>query len=178
MKTPLTNNVSHWMKRILITCLLLVFFTGFSFAQSTHKTILLVRHAEKADDVAGDRNPDLNEDGLARAEHLGKMLSEAGIKFIYSTDFKRTVGTGEPLAKLLGISITKYNPRESGVLQKIISESGNSPVLIIGHSNTVPEMVNELIGSKKFPFLEETEYDKLFIVSFFEGDSDCIVLKY
>ena len=165
-------------KHYLVFGIILVLMSGNLFAQPAIKTIFLVRHAEKAEDLKGDRDPELNEAGLARSENLANILSEADVDFIYSTDFKRTTGTGLPLAKALNKEIIKYDPRDPDLLNKILEETGSARVLIIGHSNTVPMMVNKLVGEERYPFLDESEYDKLFIVSISGDLSDCVVIKY
>jgi broad specificity phosphatase PhoE len=148
-----------------------------TIAQAQTKTIFLTRHAEKAEDT-GDRNPELNEAGLRRAQNLANILSEADIELIYSTDFKRTLGTGLPLAEKLGIEISLYDSRDENFLNKILLESGDKRILIIGHANTIPRMANQLIKKNTHPFLDETEYDKLFMVTMMGDLSDCVVIKY
>ena len=172
------SRINSWFRCILIFLFSLAIIPDNVFAQSNAKIIFLVRHAEKAEDIAGDRNPSLNEAGLLRAEHLAEMLSTADIKLIYSTDFKRTTETGLPLANLLGITIKKYDSRAPDALNKILSETDNARILIIGHSNTVPKMVNELLGSEKYPLLGEEEYDKLFMITKYDDHADCIVIRY
>lgn len=162
----------------LLSVLILLCTLGSTIVQAQTKTIFLVRHAEKAEAVEGNRDPELNEAGLIRSEKLAEMLSDADVDFIYSTDFKRTRGTGLPLAKASGKEIIIYNPREPGILDKILEETGNERILVIGHSNTVPMMVNQLIKEDRFSFLDESEYDKLFIVTISGDLSDCIVIKY
>ena len=161
----------------ILSLVLLTFISSSVFGQVTSKTIFLVRHAEKGEDLAGDRNPPLNEKGALRAQKLAQILIEADIEYIYSTDFKRTTDTGVPLAKALEMDIMKYDSRKPEALSEILSETGSERILIIGHSNTIPKMVNELIGKKKYN-LNDDEYDKLFIVSLFGEDSDCVVLTF
>src|SRR6266446_2098902 len=85
-------------KRLGFYFLLLSAFLSTATAQST---ILIVRHAEKAD---ATKDPDLSEAGRARSEGLAKTLRDANITAIYATEFKRTQQTAAPLAKALGIS--------------------------------------------------------------------------
>jgi len=161
----------YFFYTILIICL-----AGNVFAQTSVKTIFLVRHAEKADD--GTRDPSLNEAGSSRSQNLANMLSAADIEFIYSTDFKRTIETGMPLAIVLGKEIIKYDPPYSSAVEKILKDTGDSRVLIIGHSNTIPALVNRLIEEEKYSQLDENEYDNLFIVTLSGESSDCVVIKF
>jgi len=162
--------------RFIILAFLILTIHSAGYAQSESKTIFLVRHAEKADD--GTRNPSLDEVGTIRAETLAKMLSAAEITHIYSTNYKRTLETGQPLAKALGIEITTYDPSDPMAIKNISEESGISTILVIGHSNTIPIMVNQLIGSDKYQQLGENDYDNLFTVTVAGDSKDCIILKY
>jgi len=161
---------------LLFSILILLCFACNSQVEAQTKTIFLVRHAEKADD--GSRDPDLNEAGKVRAENLATILSTANVDFVYSTDYKRTRQTGIPLAKQIGKEIITYDPRDGSALDKIIEESGTSRILIVGHSNTIPGLVNQLIQEEKYDQLDEMEYDKLFIVTLSGDTSDCLVIKF
>jgi broad specificity phosphatase PhoE len=97
---------------------------------------------------------------------------------VYSTDYKRTRQTGLPSAKQIGKEIITYDPRDNSTLDKIIEESGNSRILIVGHSNTIPGLVNQLIDDERYEQLDEMEYDKLFIVTISGDESDCVVITF
>lgn len=134
----------------------------FAF-QNDPTTILLVRHAERAED--GTNDPPISIEGKIRAEHLYKIISKYSIQAIYSTPYKRTKMTAKPTADSLGLEIQEYNFREiEEFLTKIIKNNTGNAVLIIGHSNTTPNLVNNLIGEEKYEQFEETEYGDLFIV--------------
>ena len=162
--------------RLIALSLLILTLHFEGFSQENIKTIFLVRHAEKADD--GTSNPSLDEKGVMRAETLAKMLSSAEVTHIYSTNYKRTLETGQPLAKALGIEISTYDPRDPLAIQKISEESGTTTILVIGHSNTIPTMVNQLIGVDKYEQLGENDYDNLFTVTVAGDNKDCFILKY
>ena len=73
-------------------------------------TVIAVRHAEKgADDP---RDPGLTEEGARRAAALAKLLSHAGVTHIYSTGYRRTQATVEPLATRLELDVEEYSPRD------------------------------------------------------------------
>ena len=156
--------------------LFLICFSSAALAQVQPKTIFLVRHAEKAND--GTSDPSLSEKGSLRAENLSRMLSTANIEFIYSTDYKRTKETGRPLATLLNKEISIYDPRDELAIDGILDQSGDSRILIVGHSNTIPGLVNKLIGKEEYSQLAESEYDKLFVLTSTKDGFDCLVLTY
>jgi phosphohistidine phosphatase SixA len=151
-------------------------------------TIFLVRHAEKA--AAPAQDPPLLEAGNARSQQLARILGKAGIKAIYTSQFLRTKQTAEPLAKQSGIIITTMpvrmdpsNPREVSrqsireLADKVLEASGES-VLIVGHSNTVPEVIR-MLGGDVAPTIDEKEYDDLFIVTVYgKGKAKVTHLKY
>ena len=124
-------------------------------------TVFLVRHAEKAQ--SGDnKDPELSEIGRARAKSLATMLIDAGITAIYATEFKRTQQTAEPFARALGLKTTIVPAKEAGALVATLKEApGNA--LIIGHSNTIPEILKAL-GVTTPQLVDETDYDNLFVL--------------
>ncbi len=132
---------------------------------SDSATLIFVRHAEKADD--GTRNPPLTKEGEARAERIKTMLKKAYSKVdaIYSTEYKRTQSTALPTSKEFDLDIQSYDPRASKVfIKKILKDHQGEVVLIVGHSNTTPFLVNMIIGEDKFAQLDESAYDDVFIV--------------
>ena len=126
-------------------------------------TFILVRHAEKA--VDGTKNPDLTKEGQVRAKKLMSLFQNADVGAIYSTDYKRTQQTVQPLADHLNLKIQSYDPRNKEFLKSIAKPQKGKIVVISGHSNTIPFLVNELIGEEKFKQLDDSEYDKIFVVS-------------
>ncbi|HEV7507204.1 MAG TPA: phosphoglycerate mutase family protein [Thermoanaerobaculia bacterium] len=119
--------------------------------------IFLVRHAEKADDWPAARDLDafrpLAPAGAARAEALAVRLKGEGIAAIYSSRTSRTLATGEPLAKATGRPLmaddASTRPAEmDGFLTALRQKhSADRAVLIVGHANTIPELLVRL-GAK------------------------------
>ena len=131
-------------------------------------TIVVVRHAEKSTD--DPRDPSLSAAGQERAKALSSALKDAGITDIYTTQYKRTRQTAEPLAQQFGISIVErpINATNSAtyatdLAREILTRSAGKSVLVVGHSNTVPDIVKALSGSVVSP-LTDAEYDHIFIV--------------
>lgn len=149
------------MKKLLITPLLLLVVL-LSYGQ-TPTTFILVRHAEKADD--GTRNPPLNEMGEERAANLADILGEQEIAALYSTPYKRTQETLQPLADNMKLEVQDYNPNSKGEwLAELYKTHEGKTVVISGHSNTIPNLANALLGSETFQQFDEKEYSNLIIV--------------
>ena len=160
------------MRRLLLS----VMFLFVAASAAAQQTVFVVRHAERADTVAGGSptmasDPDLSEAGRARAQSLATALKDAKITAIFVTPYKRTQQTAEPLAKALGLQATAIDPKEAaGMIEKVKAASGN--VLIVGHSNTVPDILTRL-GVTDAPKLADDEYDNLFVVV--RGDKPSLV---
>lgn len=144
--------------------------------EAVPQIIFLVRHAEKAND--GTKDPDLNEVGKERAQKLAVMLQNAEIQGIYSSPYKRTRQTGQVLADSLGLTIQEYNPSKPEEVKQAIESAEGQNLLIVGHSNTTPNVVNYLLGEEKYPQLTEKEYDKLFVLVKGTEKYSCTVLSF
>lgn len=164
------------MKRII----LLLFISALTFnvsAQTDVTTFILVRHAEKSKD--DPRDPSLSEEGIKRAEALNAMLRQADIAALYSSPYKRTKSTVQPIADAKGLEINTYDPRSAAFLEDIMKKFKGKTIVISGHSNTTPNVVNALIGEDKFKQLSEDDYGKIYIVSVTEiGKGTATILTY
>ena len=154
------------MKNLLfVFVFVLVFGISYSVECQT-KTIVLVRHAEKADNSA---DPELSAEGKERALRLVKKVNKYRPKEIYATNFKRTRDTVQPLAAKRGVQIQTYDPREQKALADKIIASPHKRVLVSGHSNTVPGLAN-LIGKKElFKNLDDSEYGAIWVIRMKKG---------
>ena len=152
-----------FMSRII---LMLISFTFFSCATTTNWYI--VRHAEKeagttmTTTTVKTSDVPLSEQGAKRAEELKNQLQNKKIKYIYSTNTIRTISTAEPLSKAIGVPVQTYSTVDSSFMQTLKNTKGN--VLVVGHSNTVDDIVNSLLGKKVLNDLHDTQYGDLFIV--------------
>ena len=131
-------------------------------------TVVVVRHAEKGTDSPYD--PTLNAAGQRRAEALASALDGAGVSAIYSTQFKRTLATAEPLAKHYGLKvierpITQANGTSyaGDLARDVLAQQRGKTVVIVGHSNTVPDIV-WAFGHIPITPLTDADYDQLFII--------------
>lgn len=155
------------MRRATVLMMFVVFLAAASEA-AAQATIFLVRHAERADagtPSAGTmgNDPDLSDVGRQRAASLAAMLADAQITAIYATEYKRTRQTAEPLARALKLEVTTVKANESSRLVELLKGASGS-ALVVGHSNTVPEIMKAL-GVAMPVTIAESEYDNLFVVT-------------
>jgi phosphohistidine phosphatase SixA len=137
-------------------------------------TFFLLRHA---DDLDEGRDPVLTDVGESRARELADMLEPAGIDYILSSDYHRTRDTVAPLAALLDLPVELYDPRDLPALVAILRERGEVG-LVVGHSNTTPDLV-ELLGGDPGTPIAETEFDRLYVVvTDFSTPATTIRLRY
>ena len=129
--------------------------------QDSETTIFLVRHAEKVLD--GSNDPILTPEGANRADELMYIFKHVKLDAIYSTPYKRTQQTVLPTAKNKNLEIQFYKPNERGFLDKVLDAYPGGTVLIVGHSNTIPGLANELVGRMDYDDLNDATYDNLFI---------------
>lgn len=123
------------------------------------------RHAEK--DESGGDNPPLLPAGERRAENLAEQLAGEGIDAIYSTNYLRTQDTARPLAEALSLPITDYaadrNTRQQ--VEEWRQRHAGQTILVVGHSNTIPDLLNELVGNATYGEIDEDEYSLLYRLS-------------
>ncbi|HJT44846.1 MAG TPA: phosphoglycerate mutase family protein [Chthoniobacterales bacterium] len=139
--------------------LLLLAFLAFSVA-SAQPFVVIVRHAEKLDN---SKDPDLSAAGQARAERLVQLLKDAKITAIFTTELKRTQETAAPLAKSIGITPTIVSAKDyAGLVSKLHQVEGAA--LVVGHGNTIPDIVKAL-GIDQGLQIADEDYTDLLVVS-------------
>lgn len=141
--------------------LLLFLVVQLSFAQDKTTTIYFIRHAEKVD---SSKNPNLSTLGLERAAHWSEIFSDINFDAIYSTDFTRTKETARPTATNKKIDITLYDAKKID-FQKFKIDNLGKTVLVVGHSNTIPDFVNKLINQDVYLSIENEVFGNLYIVT-------------
>jgi broad specificity phosphatase PhoE len=128
---------------------------------AAQQAVFLVRHAERADQSS---DPPLSSAGRSRAERLAAMLAGAGITHVYTTDLRRTVETGAPVAERLHVPATALPAADRRALLDSINASTSSDrLLIVGHSNTLPDILAAL-GVTPAIAIRDDDYDNLFLV--------------
>jgi len=132
-------------------------------------TFYLIRHAEKIRVDSAESNPDLNEKGLIRAERWKNYFLDKDVTKIYSTNYKRTYNTVKPLASEKNIEIFFYSPSDIEYDEFIKSNIGDT-TLVVGHSNTIPGFVNELIDYEYYQQIDDFNNTNLYVVSICESN--------
>ncbi|MFK7809399.1 MAG: histidine phosphatase family protein [Saprospiraceae bacterium] len=164
-----------------------IFSTGNSteikdFDNPNALTFFVVRHAEKVDE---SEDPPLSEVGIKRANQLAKILKDVPITLALSTNYLRTTQTANPIVTRMVKSDIKcdigiYNPNDldfrfGDLLQKRKGEK----ILVIGHSNTVPDLLNYFTGKEVYNDIPPNEYGNFYVVTYRgKGDADVMELKY
>ena len=125
-------------------------------------TFVIVRHAEKATD--DPRDPSLSEAGHARAQALARLLADASLNAVYATPYRRTQQTASPTAESHGISVSTYDaaiPAAQFAKQLRATYAQGETVLVVGHSNTLPDIAATLSGQQT-DAMPEVEFDRLY----------------
>jgi len=126
------------------------------------KTVIVVRHAERLD---SSTDSPLSPAGLQRAQALAKAVSRAGVAAIFVTGFQRTQMTAAPLAAQLKLTpIVMTANTTPPLIERIRRDHANDVVLIVGHSNTVPEILTQLGATEPPVTIQDDEFDSLFIL--------------
>ena len=111
----------------------------------------VVRHLHTP---AGERDPDLTAEGQRQAALLADWFGRSPPRAIYVTDYKRTRQTAALLAARLGLTPIVYDPADNpGLIARV--RSGPLPALVVGHSNTVPDIIEQLGGTRPAPLVHE-----------------------
>jgi broad specificity phosphatase PhoE len=134
------------------------------FLSSCTTTYYVVRHGEKeAQGTNMSSDVSLSPAGLERAQALKHSLKNRHIQYVYSTNTIRTKSTARPLAETLGVNLETYDARDSGFVDRV-KKRGKGNVLIVGHSNTVDDIVNGFVGKNVIQDLPDNSYGDLFII--------------
>jgi 2,3-bisphosphoglycerate-dependent phosphoglycerate mutase len=165
------------MKKLLLA-VVIVLIASAAYAQQTITTFIVVRHAEKSM-TESTSDPALAPEGSERANKLASLLKEVNVSAIYSTNYKRTKSTVTPISEAKSIPVQDYKSLKETELDEIIKKYPGGTIVIAGHSNTVPGIVNLLIGKEQYKNLDDSNYGSLFIVSVTErGKASVTLLTY
>jgi broad specificity phosphatase PhoE len=160
-----------WLTAIAAITAAVVFclavFAAWTWFTANSTTVIVIRHAEKLTVSAAD--PALSAAGEARAALLARMFGDtkgAGrLDAIYVSDTLRSRSTAAPLAARLAIAPVAAADDPKGLARRVLRENSGKRVMVIGHVNTVPEIVSALAGRSDIPGIDEQDFATMYVVS-------------
>jgi len=167
-----------------ILCLLVVSSGGIAAAEPSAKpaapagvkTVIVVRHAE-AEPTQPGGDPALTADGRARAVELARVIGNAPLRSVYTTHYQRSRLTAEPLPRHAGEQPIVIDD-VPGILRALRAEPWGATALVVGHSNTVPELIRGLTGQALLDG-EPIIFDRMWIVTLArDGTASLLRLHY
>ncbi len=154
---------------ILAACLTVVAYS------QNNGTVFLVRHADR---LSTAKDATLSPKGHKRAECLAHTLGDAGIQVIFASGFVRTQETARPLAKKLGLKVSTVEYKDTTGLVEKLRAMPDKTVLVVAHSDTLPEIIEKL-GAGKIDPIKRDEFDRLFVFHHTGPNSGSVVtLRY
>lgn len=147
------------------------------YTEPTISTFYFIRHAEKDRSNPENVDPELNQKGLGRAMHWAEILNDVALGAIYTTDYERTAMTAAPTSVKQDITVQYYDP-ETINIEQFKADNLNKKVLVVGHSNSTPEMVNKIIGQDKYYDMDDHDNGSLFIVQIINGKASDMRLSF
>lgn len=164
--------------RITPVRLILLILFSFSVLSTAYadQVVFLIRHAEQVHDV---EDPPLTDAGQQRAKTWAGILRDADLKVVYTSKKRRTMQTGEPIAKALNVPMETMSRKDvQGLVARVHEEHADDAVLIVSHTRTIPKLV-KAFGSIDDGTINRDDYDNLFvIVPKEEGDATMLRLRY
>ena len=95
----------------------------------------------------GVKDPDLTAEGRAHAEALAQWLSGDPPSVIFVSNTKRASQTAAPSARRFAVTPQTYDPSDTpALIARVMQAKGT--VLVVGHSNTVPDIVAGFGGER------------------------------
>ena len=164
--------------KLLILCALVLFsnlLSSFSILAQDQKMtqVYFIRHAEK--ERNGSKDPLLTKEGESRASQWAKVFKNVDFAAIYSTQTIRTLSTALPTSAQKGKEIIIYDYKTIDITALVKEYPGQS-ILIVGHSNSTPSLVNTLLGEDRFPEIEDDNFANLYIVNYVDELSSVALL--
>ncbi len=162
---------------LILSTIVFAFVGICDIEAQTTKTIILVRHAEKDVSATADKtDPVLSDIGNQRAQRFLERTKRYKPGAIYSTAFKRTRSTVEPLAKHRKLEIKTYDPRKHADLITEIMQSKIKRFVVVGHSNTIPVLANLIAKKELFKNLDDSEYTVIWLIRIKNGKAEKLEL--
>jgi len=152
-----------------IAALAVLSMSAWFWSSLSTTTVVVLRHAEKELGTIDD--PPLSQAGEQRAQLLARMFGDregpGRIAAIFASDTRRAQLTVAPLAARLGIDVSAMKDAKDveGLARTIRTSHRGQKVLVVGHSNTVPDIVHALSRDSRVPAMPEDEYSTIYIVT-------------
>jgi 2,3-bisphosphoglycerate-dependent phosphoglycerate mutase len=149
-----------------------------SLISCSQQTFYIVRHAEKADN---SDDPQLSQQGRERASSLEQYLASKKLDTVFTSTFKRTILTGLTVSfprSITQLSINQQNQQTlNDFIQRMKSIKTDKGILIVGHTNTVPTIVQGICG-QTIAAIPENDYDNIYIIEIKNGNAVLQQLTY
>ena len=154
--------------KYILSSFFLISILSCNYTKENCTNIYLIRHAEKIRSDKNEKDPLLNKTGLLRAQKWSEIFEKIEIEKILSTNTKRTISTVIPTSRDKEIEIEIYSPDKIDY-ESFLKENKGRKVLIVGHSNTIPETTNKLIKNNFYSDIEDNNNSNLYYVNICKG---------
>lgn len=134
----------------------------------------LIRHAEKLRDSSYNGNPELNDKGFERSKYWGEYFNNKKLDEFYTTDYLRTFQTIIPIVYPYKGKIKFYEAEDTMFTDQFWSDTYGKSTIVVGHSNTTPKFVNQIIGKNKYESIPDTTNYRVYKVQI---DKEGFVVK-
>lgn len=149
------------------------------WGDTAYTIFFCVRHAEKRKDQ-GD-NPSLAPEGEVRAERLGNIMKGVRMDRFCTTNYKRTIQTAETVRRIAGNAAAEAYPpaNQSAWLEHKLGEGVGKHYFIVGHQNTIPQLLNQLKGGTEFQNIPDDDHGRFYIaVTKGIGQTEVLEFRY
>lgn len=158
----------------LLTAIIVVVVFGWFCWFSPVTSVILVPHAERLNSTD---TTSLSAEGFARAATLSRVVGSARIEKIFVSEKKRTQQTAQHLSAAIGVTPEEVPGNEIARIVDSVSANAGKTILIVGHSDTVPQII-EALGYSPAPVITPSEFDNMFVVTIRRWNVRLLHLKY
>tara|TARA_B100000579_G_scaffold73597_1_gene56539 strand:+ start:690 stop:1271 length:582 start_codon:yes stop_codon:yes gene_type:complete len=162
------NGYKILVYKYILSLITVIGFFSCNYGDKKCTSVYLIRHAEKIRTDKNEKDPLLNKSGLLRAQKWSEIFEKIEINKILSTDTKRTISTVIPTSEEKKIKIDLYRP-ENISYDSFLKENKGQRVIIVGHSNTIPETTNILIKNNFYNQIKDNNNSNLYFVNICDG---------
>jgi broad specificity phosphatase PhoE len=106
---------------------------------------------------------------VERAARLGQKLRKYKVGAVYSTNYQRTINTARPTAERRRLTVQTYDAKKPDELLDQIMKSKTKRFLIVGHSNTIPDLANLIVKKEIFSDLDDGEFGVIYLIKLKNG---------